>query len=117
MDDSSTAYLAPEFRTDVSFIGEHLDIFSLGAIAFLLFSGVPPAANGIELAEKLRENKGLQISAVLNGAPESLQNLIKESTNPIVNDRMEVVTDFLAGLDLVEEDLTAPRKPSSREPQ
>lgn len=108
LDDSSTAYLAPEFRTDVSFIGEHLDIFSLGAIAFLLFSGVPPAANGIELAEKLRENKGLQISAVLNGAPESLQNLIKESTNPIVNDRMEVVTDFLAGLDLVEEDLTAP---------
>ena len=108
VDDSSTAYMAPEFLTDPTFIGEHLDIFSLGAIAFHVFSGVPPAINGLELAETLRDTKGLQISAVLNGAPESLQNLIKDSTHPVVNCRTEEVADFLAGLDLVEEDLTAP---------
>ena len=108
VDDSSTAYMAPEFLTDASFIGEHLDIFSLGAIAFHIFSGVPPATNGLELAATLRDTKGLQISAVLNGAPESLQNLIKDSTHPVVNFRTEEVADFLAGLDLVEEDLTAP---------
>lgn len=108
VDDSSTAYMAPEFLSDPTFIGEHLDIFSLGAIAYYVFSGVPPAASGLELAEILRNSKGLQISAVLNGASESLQNLIKDSTHPVVNCRTEEVADFLAGLDRVEEDLTAP---------
>ncbi len=108
VDDGSAAYMAPEFLSDPTFVGEHLDIFSLGALAYHMFSGVPPATNGLELAEILRNTKGLQISAVLNGAPESLQNLIKDSTHPVVNCRTEDVSDFLMGLDLVEEDLTAP---------
>ena len=47
--------------------GEHLDVFSLGAIAYHVFSGVPPA-NRLELCEQARETRGLRISSVLNGA-------------------------------------------------
>ncbi|WP_017326156.1 BREX system serine/threonine kinase PglW [Synechococcus sp. PCC 7336] len=108
VEDVNTAYLAPEALNDADFIGEHLDIFSLGAIAFYLFSGLPPAANGLELSQKLRETNGLQISSVLNGAPESLQHLILDSTHPNVDYRTETVADFLAKLDEVEEALTEP---------
>jgi serine/threonine protein kinase len=41
-EDANTAYLAPESLNDTDFIGEHLDIFSLGAIAFYLFLGSAP---------------------------------------------------------------------------
>ena len=108
LEDESTAYLAPEALTDAEFIGEHLDIFSLGAIAFYLFSGQPPAANGLELVQTLRETNGLQISSVINGADEALQDLILYSTRPNVDDRTETLADFVAMLDAVEETLTQP---------
>jgi serine/threonine protein kinase len=64
VEDTSTAYMAPEALADAENTGEHLDVFSLGAIAYHLFSSEPPAANGLELSNKLRETKGLQISSV-----------------------------------------------------
>lgn len=107
VEDASTAYLAPEAFTDEGVVGEHLDVFSLGAIAFHLFSGEAPAASGLELSSKLRETKGLQISSVLNGAPDILQFLIQFSTHPEVANRFDSVTDFLNLLDSVEQELTA----------
>ena len=107
MEDASTAYMAPEALTDDN-LGEHLDVFSLGAIAYHIFSGVAPAANGLELSNKLRETKGLQISSVLNGAGEALQYLIQYSTHPEVSNRTGTVVDFLGELDDVENELTAP---------
>ena len=56
VEDASTAYMAPEALTDDN-LGEHLDVFSLGAIAYHIFSGVAPAANGLELSNKLRETE------------------------------------------------------------
>lgn len=116
VEDANTAYLAPESLTDTDFIGEHLDIFSLGTIAFYLFSGQPPAANGLELSQKLQETNGLQISSVLNGASESLQDLILESTHPVVDDRTETVADFLERLDAVEDALTQPENEQVENP-
>ncbi len=107
VEDASTAYMAPEALTEEN-TGEHLDVFSLGAIAYHIFSGVPPAINGLELDRKLRETKGLQISAVLNGAAETLQDLIRYSTHPNVQDRTDSVADFLYYLDEVEKELTTP---------
>lgn len=107
VDDVSTAYMAPEALADAANTGEHLDVFSLGAIAYHLFSGEPPAANALELSNKLRETRGLQISAVLNGANEELQFLIQYSTHPDVASRIDSVVDFLTYLDAVEEKLTA----------
>lgn len=107
VEDASTAYMAPEALAEEN-TGEHLDVFSLGAIAYHLFSGVPPAINGLELDKKLRETKGLQISAVLNGAADALQYLIQYSTHPNVPDRTDSVADFLYYLDEVEKELTTP---------
>jgi len=113
---AGTAYIAPEAFADEDGTGEHLDVFSLGAIAYHLFSGVPPAANGLELSNKLRETKGLQISSVLNGACEALQYLIQYSTHPEVPSRTDSVVDFLQELDEVEEELTSPESESIEDP-
>lgn len=102
VDDGSTAYMAPEAISGDNNVGEHLDIFSLGAIAYHIFSGSPPAANGLELSNKLRETKGLQISSVLNGASESLQDMIQWSTLPVVADREGLVSSVDDFLDLLE---------------
>src|SRR5262249_29979191 len=68
IEDISAVYLAPEAEAETDTLGEHLDIFSLGAIAYHIFSGSPPAASAIEMAQRVRDSKGLQISAVLDGA-------------------------------------------------
>jgi serine/threonine protein kinase len=115
VEDASTAYIAPEALVDAENTGEHLDVFSLGAIAYHLFSGEPPAANGLELSNKLRETRGLQISAVLNGANEELQFLIQYSTHPDVASRIDSVVDFLSYLDDVEK-LTTPEHEFVEEP-
>jgi serine/threonine protein kinase len=61
VEDATTSYMAPEAIADETNLGEHLDVFSLGVIAYHLFSEEAPAANGLELSNKLRETKGLQI--------------------------------------------------------
>ncbi len=108
VDDASTAYMAPEAFSDGDNTGEHLDVFSLGAIAYYVFSGQAPAANAVELDNRLRETKGLQISSVVNGAGHELQFLIQFSTHPEVASRLDSVADFLLYLDNVEEELTTP---------
>jgi len=107
VDDASKAYLAPEALSNIS-EGEHLDIFSLGAIAYHLFSGQPPASDGVELSNKLRATKGLQISGVIDGVGKELQELIQLSTHPDVSLRIGSTTEFLERLELVEDELTAP---------
>ncbi|MCE9553877.1 MAG: BREX system serine/threonine kinase PglW [Planctomycetes bacterium] len=108
VEDASTAYMAPEALSDGDNTGEHLDVFSLGAIAYHIFSGQPPAANGLELNNKLRETKGLQISSVLNGAGTALQYLVQYSSHPEVPNRIDSVVELLGCLDAVEEELTTP---------
>lgn len=108
VEDASTVYMAPEALTDPESLGEHLDVFSLGAIAYHIFSGQPPASSGIELTQKVRDGKGLQISAVMDGAGKELQELIQYSTHPVVLNRMDSAADFLAWLNVVEDELTTP---------
>ncbi len=107
VEDAATAYMAPEALSEAN-TGEHLDVFSLGTIAYHIFSGVAPATNAVELSERLRNTRGLQISSVLNGAGEWLQTLVQDATNPIVPDRMTSAVDFLVMLDEIENELTSP---------
>ena len=118
VDAASTAYMAPEALVDEESTGEHLDIFSLGAIAYYLFSGKPPAANSLELSEKLRVSdvKGLQISSVVNGAGEHLQDIIQESTHPDVSKRLESARFFLEYLDEVQKELIEPEHDTIDDP-
>jgi serine/threonine protein kinase len=100
--------MSPEALSDSRKVTEASDVFSLGAIAFHLFASRPPAGNASELARILREQKGLSISSVLDGAGPKLEELIQWSTHPDVLTRIGTVEDFLSLLDGVEDELTAP---------
>lgn len=109
VEDIATVYIAPEARTaDPETLGQHLDLFSLGAIAYHIFSGKPPAFNAMDLTDKLRVGNGLQISAVMDGAGKELQRLIQTSTHPNISFRYSSVSEFLSQLDDVEDELTTP---------
>lgn len=116
VDQASTAYMAPEAVSDEGAFGEHLDVFSLGALAYHIFSDEPPAADGIELGNRLRQTRGLKISSVLNGAGANLDDLIQFSTHPNVADRTESAADFLDRLDQVKDELTAPEQHCVEDP-
>jgi serine/threonine protein kinase len=108
VESQALVYLSPEAISDSRKVTEASDVFSLGAIAFHLFASRPPATTPTELAKILREQKGLSISAVLDGAGPKLEELIKWSTHPDVLTRIGSVEDFLTLLDDVEDELTAP---------
>jgi serine/threonine protein kinase len=101
-------YMSPEAMSDSRKVTEASDVFSLGAIAYHLFASRPPAGNPSELARILREQKGLSISSVLDGAGPKLEEMIQWSTHPDVLTRIGSVEDFLSMLDEVEDELTAP---------
>jgi serine/threonine protein kinase len=85
-----------------------IDIFSLGALTYAVVSGKHPAADPDELIEKCRSGPGLRVSEAMDGAPDSLQELIQFTTEISPADRPATVQEFLSLLEQVEDDLTAP---------
>ena len=108
VDRMATTYMAPEALLDPKGATESADVFSLGAIAYHVFSGRPPGESPAEVARMLAEHGGLKISAVLDGAGPRLEELILRGTDPDVDLRIETAADFLRGLDDVEDELTEP---------
>jgi serine/threonine protein kinase len=84
-EETTKVFMAPETFIDGDTLGEHHDIFSLGAVCYQLFTGQAPAESPLALSEKLRVHRGLRVSAVLNGAPEALDQLVQYSTDPDVS--------------------------------
>jgi serine/threonine protein kinase len=120
VEDPGRVYLAPESswqqENDGVGNGPHSDVFSLGAIAYHIFSGQPPAATSIELHEKLRAGPGLRISDVMDGAGQNIQDLIQFSTIPDISARFNSVEEFLKSLDDVEDELTRPDPETTVDP-
>src|SRR5690606_16331410 len=104
----SAVYASPEVVAGQGYDPVAIDISSLGALTYALFSGQHPAANVEEMADKCRAGPGLMISGVMDGAPDSLQLLVQAATDPDPADRPSDVREFLRMLDDVEEELTAP---------
>ena len=108
LEDASTVYLAPEMVSGQALDGEELDSFSLGAVAYLIFSGLTPGAAALEpLAGSANMGGALDLRAVLNGVPESLVELVRFSANADRGLRYSAA-EFLAQLDRIEEELTTP---------
>jgi serine/threonine protein kinase len=108
LEDASTVYLAPEMVSGQAMDGEELDSFSLGAVAYLIFSGLAPGVEALEMGEGLANSaSALDLRAVLNGVPDSLAELIRFSANADRSLRYDA-GEFLAQLDKIEEELTAP---------
>lgn len=108
-------YLAPEARTAPRPEAIKLDLFSLGAIAYFVLAGEPPAISGDELVIKCEQGPGLTLSAIVNGCLAEIEELIQFATWPLPDDRFSSTHEFLAALDKAEEALedalTAPASP------
>jgi serine/threonine protein kinase len=108
LEDASTAYLAPEAIAGTNLDAPELDTFSLGALAWRLFTDLPPAASSLELATLLRDGPGyLNPASVKDGLPESLRDLIQFSANRDASMRY-TAREFAQMLTDVEDELTRP---------
>jgi serine/threonine protein kinase len=108
VEDPGLLYLAPETTRADPAQGASLDVFSLGCIAFYIFTGQPPAESTLEMSEKLRVGQGLRLSDALDGCGARQQDLIQFATAPDLLARYDTVQGFLDDLDLVEDELTTP---------
>ncbi|MHB1122564.1 MAG: BREX system serine/threonine kinase PglW [Ramlibacter sp.] len=116
VEDLGLLYLAPEtVRADPAH-GAELDVFSLGCIAYQVFSGQLPAESPLEMDEKLRAGPGLRLSDVLDGCGPRLQDLVQFATIPDVSARTESMATFLMELDGVEDELTTPDPEATVDP-
>lgn len=109
IEDSSQVFIAPEALAGNAEGGGELDCFSLGSLTYLLFTGKPPASSVTELQQKLKNSLsgGLNITDAMDGAVDSLVEIVRDTTRGIASDRASV-EDFLASLDLIEDELTRP---------
>jgi len=107
LEDPARAFLAPETLTSGEEPNEGMDVFSLGAIAYFLFSGQPPARDAAELEAKLKASpsRSLELRDICDGVSESIATLVRESTRAGVVERCSL-DDFLTYLDLILDDLT-----------
>lgn len=108
VEDPGLIYLAPETTRADPAQGASLDVFSLGCIAFYIFTGHPPAESTLELSEKLRVGQGLRLSDTMDGCGARHQELIQFATAPDLLARYDTIQGFLDDLELVEDELTTP---------
>lgn len=108
VDESTGGYVAPEVHTHVDPDGVRADVFSLGAIAYRLFSRKDPAANHLDLVQRLAETGHLDLPAVVDGCPVALALLVEQATQGDADRRAPNVAELLAALDELEDELTRP---------
>ncbi|WP_405432256.1 BREX system serine/threonine kinase PglW [Micromonospora sp. NBC_00617] len=112
---SAEAYLAPELTAPKP-DAVAMDVFGLGALAYLILTGQPPAAKRPELLARLARDNGLRAAAVADGISEFADELIQAATAPVPTQRLTTVADFVEMLQVVEDELTAP-PPASVHPE
>ena len=108
-DDEDDVYLAPE-TAQGGITAEKLDIFSLGAVGYRLFSGQPPAPTVAALNERLANADGLRLSDAVDGLPGSLQLVVESATDPQIGKRPGTVSELLDLLVDAERELAGMRE-------
>ena len=105
LDDPTRVYLTPESFTSDAVPSEDEDVFSLGALACLIFGNQPSASDAAELLQKLRDSatRLLNLLQLADGVPDSIANLVRSSTRSAPAERYSVA-DFVEQLDPREAD-------------
>ena len=105
-------YQAPEVLSDPAKATTASDVFSLGALAFFLLTGLPPAATLRERERVLREGDGLHLSAVRDDLS-GLDDAIAFATAPFAVNRIDSAFQWFEAYFL--EQLTRPAEPETTE--
>ncbi len=116
VEDEATVYFAPEAVSGQNVEGEQLDSFSLGALAYRLFSGREPADSLLDLDQKLRTKGYLDICAVQNGVVPKLADLIGLTARAERNLRLDA-EEVLKYIDEIWEEMTAPDTTGAVDPR
>lgn len=98
-------YQAPELRQDPTARTPQSDLFSLGALAYYVFTEEPPGADYVAVARRLSEEGHLDPRAVDDGIQEDLANLIAFATELSPISRADDVDEWL---ELVLAEITKP---------
>ncbi|WP_188941329.1 protein kinase domain-containing protein [Nakamurella endophytica] len=106
--DGSGVYEAPEGRWSSAADRPGLDIFALGAVAYEMLTGGPPAADRATLRLRVREENGLDLFA--SGAPftdQRMRDLVLAATRPKVSERLPSAQKFAEQLAALRSTATA----------
>lgn len=107
VEDEATVFFAPEAISGQIVEGEELDSFSLGALAYYLFSGKLPADSLLDLDQKLRQKGYLDICSVQNGVAPKIAELIEFTARVDRNLRLDA-EEVLGYLDQIWDEMTTP---------
>lgn len=116
IEESAHVYLAPEILRSDELDPAAMDVFGLGAVAYLILAGKPPAESRAQLAAKIAAAGGLHLSEVLDAVPATLDDLVYEATRTFQSDRIQDIAAFLAQLDRVDAELAALGQPEDADP-
>ncbi len=107
VDDISLAYLAPELiqSPDAS---EAADVYGVGAIAFRMFAGAPPASSLAELVDVLTSTQGLRPSRLADGIPEYVDEFVYDATRALARDRMKSMGEVIKQVENIRASLVRP---------
>jgi serine/threonine protein kinase len=103
VDVADRCYLAPELATRPDTTGPAVDVFCLGALAYAIVSGRPPATTPVEFRMLLGRGGGLDLGRAVEVVDERLRMLVYRATSGAVSQRLSDVKRFLAELDLIEQ--------------
>ena len=100
-------YVAPE----VIRLGESnpraADMWSLGAVSYLILTGEPPAADTDGLYATLKEHESLTLAAAMDAPDPTLDLVVRYATRTVATDRFVSVDEFLEFLDVALDELTS----------
>jgi serine/threonine protein kinase len=106
LDSPAAAYCAPEALKDPANADGRADVFSIGCLAWRLFSGRPPGVNHLDVDAMLTQYGALKLSVAKDGMPESIGRLIENATRAdlrhrnfiedVVEDLQEVMKELVA---------------------
>ncbi|HEX5542365.1 MAG TPA: BREX system serine/threonine kinase PglW [Micromonospora sp.] len=106
-DDEVRCYQAPEAATATRLPGHQLDVFSVGALAYRIFTGSAPAATPEMLVSAVRDS-GLRLDAVADGMPYGLVEMVYDATRGDPAQRLSNVAALRVRLEAIWDELTAP---------
>lgn len=103
---AAEAFQAPEGVWNTQAQRVPLDVFALGALAYVVLAGRPAAPDRAALRERVRRDGGLDLAADLPQVTSAIRALVLEATRPAVSERLADVPRFLELLAAAERSLT-----------